>query len=177
MASDIATIPDERIVRRIHLIRGKKVMLDRDLAELYGVTTGNFNKAVSRNLERFPEDFMFRLTKDEHKALIFQIGSLKRGQHSKYLPRVFTEQGVAMLSGVLRSERAVKINILIFRAFVRMRELLETNQVLREKLAAMERQLGSHSKQIREVYGVLQRLLDEPVKPKGKMGFEIGEGT
>src|SRR3989338_4763326 len=105
-------IPQEAITNKILLLRGKKAMLDRDLARLYGVTTGNLNKAVKRNIERFPEDFMFQLTRDEEKTLSFQIGSLKRGQHPKYLPYVFTEQGVAMLSSVLRSKRATCICII-----------------------------------------------------------------
>src|SRR3954466_3899567 len=99
------------VERRIFLIRGHKVMLDADLAALYEVTTGNLNKAVKRNLERFPADFMFELTEKETRSLRFQIGSLKRGQHFKYLPHAFTEQGIAMLSSVLRSRRAVQVNI------------------------------------------------------------------
>src|SRR5947209_2393477 len=99
-------------------------MLDRDLAALYGVTTGNLNKAVQRNLDRFPPDFMFQLTPDEAEALSFQFGSLKPGQHFRYLPRVFTQEGVSMLSGVLRSQRAVQANIAIMRVFVRLRETL-----------------------------------------------------
>jgi phage regulator Rha-like protein len=101
-----------------------------------------------------------------------QNGISKRGSNIKYRPRVFTEQGVAMLSSVLRSKRAIQINILVIKAFVRMRELLETNHVLRDKLAAMERQLGTHSKEIRAIYSLLQRLLAEPEKPKGQMGFQ-----
>jgi hypothetical protein len=162
-------LPDERIVSRIAVIRGRKVMLDRDLAELYEVTTSNLNKAVSRNIERFPEEFMFRLTKDEFN-LIFQNGTSSWGGTRK-LPLAFTEQGVAMLSAVLRSKRAVAISIVIIKAFVRMRELLETNEMLRAKLDALEQQLGKHDKRIRDVYAVLQRLLAEPEKPKESVGF------
>ncbi len=120
-SKQLTPIPDERITDKIFLIRGRKVMIDRDLAQLYGVTTGNFNKAVKRNAKRFPEDFMFQLTKEEDASLRFQFGTLKRGQHTKYLPNAFTEQGVAMLSGVLNSERAIQVNIQIIRIFVRLR--------------------------------------------------------
>jgi hypothetical protein len=135
-------IPTERIERSILLIRGQKVMLDRELAALYGVTTGNLNKAVQRNPERFPSDFMFQLTSDEAASLSFQFGSLKQGRHFKYLPYVFTEQGVAMLSGVLRSKQAVQVNVAIMRAFVRLRETLSLHQELARKLAEVVHRLG-----------------------------------
>src|SRR5438132_10771365 len=123
------SLPDESVINKIYLIRGKKVMLDSDLAELYGVLTGNLNKAVKRNIERFPEDFMFQLTKSELENLIFQIGtsSSKWGGIRK-LPFVFTEQGVAMLSSVLNSKQAVAVNIQIIRIFTRIREVLGTNK-------------------------------------------------
>jgi hypothetical protein len=111
MSAKTALIHPEQIERVILFIRGQRVMLDRDLAALYGVETKNLNKAVWRNLDRFPADFMFQLTEDEADCLRFQIGTLKRGQHFKYLPRVFTQEGVAMLSSVLRSPRAVQVNI------------------------------------------------------------------
>jgi hypothetical protein len=180
-------VPPERIVHQIHVVRGKKVMFDRALAELYGVETRALTQAVRRNRDRFPEDFMFQLTWEETRALRSQFvildeaekrgttspfGTSKRGHNIKYRPYAFTEHGVAMLSSVLRSKRAIHINILIIKAFVRMRELLETSQVLRERLAAMERQLGTHSKDIRMIYDVLQRLLTEPETPKEPMGFK-----
>lgn len=120
----------EEIRSRIHTIRGKQVMLDKDLAELYGVEVKNLNKAVNRNIERFPGDFMFRLTKEEYDFLRFQNGTIKngRGEHSKYLPYVFTEQGVAMLSGVLRSPIAVEVNIRIMRTFVAVRQYITANR-------------------------------------------------
>lgn len=120
----------EEIRNRIHTIRGKQVMLDKDLAELYGVEVKNLNKAVNRNIERFPEDFMFRLTKEEYDFLRFQNGTIKsgRGEHSKYLPYVFTEQGVAMLSGVLRSPIAIEANIRIMRTFVAVRQYIASNR-------------------------------------------------
>src|SRR5438445_7465004 len=147
-------IPAERIEKAILLIRGHKVMLDRDLAKLYGVTTFNLNKAVKRNRGRFPEDFMFQLTKDEADGLRFQIGILKpgRGRHSKYAPYAFTEQGVAMLSSVLRSARAVEVNIAIMRAFVRLREVLATHKDLARKLEELERKFGEHDEKFHLVF-------------------------
>lgn len=131
----------ERIERAILFIRGHKVMLDRDLADLYGVETRVLLQSVKRNLNRFPGDFMFQLTVEESAALRSQIVTLKggRGQHRKYLPYVFTEQGVAMLSSVLRSKRAIQVNVEIMRAFVRLRRMLASNEELSRKLAALEK--------------------------------------
>jgi hypothetical protein len=126
-------ITEEMIMSKIYLIRGMKVMLDRDLAELYGVTTGNLNKAVNRNLKRFPDDFMFRLDKQEFDNLIFQFGTSSWGGTRK-IPNAFTEQGVAMLSSVLNSDRAIMVNIQIIRVFTRMRHLLETHSEILRKL-------------------------------------------
>ncbi|MEA3476687.1 MAG: ORF6N domain-containing protein [Bacteroidota bacterium] len=125
-------------MEKIHFIRGKKVMLDRDLADLYGVTTGNLNKAVVRNIARFPGDFMFQLTKEEFDNLIFQIGRSSWGGLRKP-PRAFSEQGVAMLSGVLNSERAINVNIHIMRVFSRMREMLTSHKEILKKLEELER--------------------------------------
>ena len=132
------SLSDEVVMEKIHLIRGVKVMLDRDLAELYGVITGNLNKAVSRNIARFPEDFMFQLTKEEFDNLIFQIGISSWGGIRK-LPRAFSELGVAMLSGVLHNERAIKVNIHIMRVFTRMRNILESHEVVLRKLEDLEK--------------------------------------
>src|SRR5438105_4240243 len=129
-------MPLERIEHAILLIRGQKVMIDRDLAALYGVETKNLNKAVRRNLDRFPSDFMFQLTAEETKNLKFQIGTSSSGYGGRrYLPYVFTEQGVAMLSSVLRSRQAVQVNVAIMRAFVRLRETLALHKDLARKLA------------------------------------------
>lgn len=171
-----AVIPPETIGERIFFIRGKRVMFDRDLAALYGVTTGNLNKAVRRNIERFPEDFMFTLTREEGTALRFHslkfhFGSLKRGAHSKYLPSVFTEQGIAMLSGVLKSRRAVRVNIAIMRAFVQLREALSTHKELAFQFRELERKVGKHDADIQIIFRAIQRLMAEPEKPKGKIGF------
>lgn len=159
------------IERRIYLIRGQKVMLDADLALLYGVTTFNLNKAVHRNSDRFPPDFMFRLTPDEYRSLRFQLGILKRGQHAKYLPHAFTEQGVAMLSGVLRSKRAVQVNIAIMRAFIHLRELAFTHRELAEQLAELERKIKAHDADIQNIFDALRELM-QPRPAAGKLiGF------
>lgn len=131
------TISPEAVVSKILTIKGKRVILDRDLAQLYGVLTKNLNKAVKRNIERFPEDFMFQLTKEEVESLRFQIGTSKRGGR-RYFPYVFTQEGVAMLSGVLNSPRAVQVNIQIMRAFVRLRRMILTNVDLKRKVEEME---------------------------------------
>jgi phage regulator Rha-like protein len=163
-------MPDERIVSRIFWIRGKKVMIDRDLAALYGVQTRVLNQAVRRNKTRFPGDFMFQLRKPEFESLRSQIVTLKgRGRHPKYLPYAFTEQGVAMLSSVLNSETAVQVNIQIMRTFTKLRELLATHEELRQKIEEMEKK---YDEQFRVVFDVIKRLLVEEEKPKGQIGFK-----
>jgi hypothetical protein len=143
MSEGTSLVPVDRIERAILLIRGQKVLLDEDLAELYEVETKVLNQAVRRNVERFPEDFMFPLTPEEWESLRSQNVTLKggRGQHRKYLPYAFTEQGVAMLSSVLRSPRAVQVNIDIMRAFVRLRQFLASHEELARKVAEMEKEL------------------------------------
>jgi hypothetical protein len=168
-------IPLERIQGVIFLTRGQRVMLDRDLAALYGVTTGNLNKAVQRNRERFPADFMFELTREEAEALSFHFGSLKRGQHFKYLPHAFTQEGVAMLSGVLRSPRAVRVNIAIMRVFVRLRETLALHRELAHKLTELERRIEAHDQAIKSLFDALRELMIPPAKPSREIGFHIKE--
>ena len=188
--------------RRILLLRGKKVMLDSDLAELYGVEAKVLNQAVKRNRERFPEDFMFQLSKEEaaqlrsqfvtlntandddddssqsvtssasDEASRSQTVTLKRGKNIKYLPYAFTEQGVAMLSSVLRSSRAVQVNIAIMRAFVRLRELLLTNADLSRKLDAIEKKYDS---QFKVVFDALRQLMTPPDPPRRRIGFKADE--
>ena len=170
--NEIAIIPAEQIESIILLIRGQKVILDRDLAQLYGVTTGNLNKAVKRNLDRFPNDFMFPLTKEEYESLRFQFGIFKKGQHSKYLPYAFTEQGVAMLSSVLRSKQAVQVNIEIMRAFVRLRQMLSAHKDLERKLIALEKK---YDKQFKVVFDAIRALMAPPEKPRKKIGFQVKE--
>jgi len=165
-------IPQDIVERKIFIVRGHRVMLDQDLARLYGVTTGNLNKAVKRNLERFPRDFMFKLTKDEENSLRFQFGSLKRGQHAKYLPYAFTEQGIAMLSSVLHSKCAIQVNIAIMRAFVKIRQFLSTHKELAKKLEELEKKTAKHDTDIQAIFDAIKQLMTPP-KPKQKtqIGF------
>ena len=155
---------------KIYLIRGQKVMLDADLAELYGVEARVLNQAVKRNLKRFPSDFMFQLSVEEDDALRSQFVTLKqgRGKHRKYPPYAFSEQGVAMLSGVLNSDRAIEVNILIMRAFVRLREMIATNKDLTEKLEELEKKYDS---QFRVVFDAIRELMIPPEEDKRKIGF------
>jgi len=157
------------IENRIFLIRGKKVMFDKDLAKLYGVETKKFNQAVKRNKVRFPEDFMFQLTRIESNYFSrSQIVTLKRGQNIKYQPYVFTEQGVAMLSSILKSKQAIRVNIQIMRTFTKIREMIISNKALREKIEAMERK---YDNKFKAVFDVIKRLIEkdkiEPVKIVG----------
>jgi len=163
----------ERIEQAIFLIRGQKVLLDADLAQLYGVETKILNKAVKRNLDRFPEDFMFQLTAEEAENLRFQIGTSKKQRGGRrYLPYAFTEQGVAMLSGVLNSPRAVKVNVEIMRAFVRLRQLMATHTDLARKLTALEQK---YDKQFKVVFDAIRALMAPPAKPRKKIGFIVKE--
>lgn len=179
-------VPVEVIERRILLIRGQKVMLDSHLAELYGVETKFLNRAVKRNLERFPEDFMFQLTPAEAEALRCHFGTsngssalrsqnvtsnLARGGR-RYLPYVFTEQGVAMLSSVLRSPRAVQVNIAIMRAFVKLRELLAGHKELGRKLEEMEQKYDA---QFKVVFDAIYALMAPPDQPRPRIGFRLEE--
>ena len=168
------SVPIETIERRIYLIRGQKVMLDSDLAGLYQVPTKALNQAVRRNLDRFPHDFMFELTSQEASALRSQIVTLKkgRGRYSKYAPLVFTELGVAMLSSVLNSERAVQVNILIMRAFAKLREMLATHKDLARKLDELERKYRAHDAQIKAVFEAIRNLVDQPIPPRRRIGFD-----
>lgn len=161
----------DEIYRRIHTIRGQRVMLDADLAELYGVPTKVFNQTVKRNAERFPEDFMFRLSRDEADSLRSQFVTLEnpgRGKHRKYLPFAFTEQGVAMLSGVLSSPRAVQVNIAIMRAFVRMRRMLVSHEELARKVDALEKRYDA---QFKVVFDAIRALMEPPKPPRRRIGF------
>ncbi|PKN01632.1 MAG: DNA-binding protein [Elusimicrobia bacterium HGW-Elusimicrobia-1] len=197
----------EVIQRKIFLVRGVKVMLDSDLAFLYGVETKGLNKAVKRNIERFPSDFMFRLTADEAESLRFQFGTsnvrvdslsapskaLKSGEIAddslrfqfetsniaarggrRYLPYAFTEQGVSMLSGVLRSKKAVEINILIMRAFVVLRRILASNEALSKKMSEMEKIVSANSREIINIWEVIKQLMTPPEEAPKKIGFVKG---
>lgn|SRR3989338_507817 len=163
-------IPSERIESKIYLIRGKKVMIDRDLAELYNVRTMVLNQAVRRNISRFPEDFMFRLTKEEAKSLRSQFVILDNDRSwFRYFPLVFTEQGVAMLSCVLKSERAVLVSIQIMRTFTKLREMLTENNHLRRKIEAMEKQYDENFK---IVFDAIRGLIETHEEPKEEIGFK-----
>jgi hypothetical protein len=181
-------IPIERIAQSIYSLRRQKVMLDRDLAILYGVKTRVLNQAVKRNAARFPSDFMFALTSEEIARISqivisptggrrsrSQIVTLKRGQNIKYRPYAFTEQGVAMLSSVLNSERAVKVNIAIMRAFVKLRETLETNRELARKFAELEKRVGKHDETIDAILDAIRQLMAPPEEPRREIGFHVRE--
>ncbi len=167
-----SVVPAELIERKIYLIRGHKVLLDSDLAELYGVEVKHLKRQVRRNITRFPEDFMFQLRKEEHDSLRSHFGTLKRGGHSKYFPYVFTEQGVAMLSSVLNSERAIQVNIAIMRTFVKLREMLLTHKDLARKLSDIEKKYDS---QFKVVFDAIRQLMTPPEPKKRKIGFEVRE--
>ena len=149
---DLTTLPEETIIRKIFWIRGNKVMLDFDLALLYGVEVKRLKEAVRRNIKRFPDDFLFELTEVEHLSLRSQIATLKRGEHSKYVPFAFTEQGVAMLSGILNSDRAIWVNIAIMRAFVQFRRFMESNKELARKMEELEKVVAGHDDKIRLIF-------------------------
>jgi hypothetical protein len=173
MATSYSIVPADRIGRAIVLLRGQKVMLDSTLAGLYEVETGALNRAVQRNLERFPSDFMFQLTEDEVKSLRCQTGISNKGRGGRrYLPFAFTEQGVAMLSSVLRSPCAVKVNIEIMRAFVKLRQLLATHDDLTRKLNEVEKKYDA---QFTIVFEALRELMVEPEPPKKEIGFYVKE--
>jgi len=167
-------VPRAQIEQTIFLIRGHRVMLDAHLAKLYGVTTFNLNKAVKRNSDRFPEDFMFRLSAQETATLTFQIGISKpRGRGGRrHAPYVFTEQGVAMLSSVLRSKRAIQVNITIMRAFVKLRELAVSHRALATKLAQLERKVGGHDGQIQSLFDAIRQLMEPPATKSRRIGFK-----
>jgi ORF6N domain-containing protein len=166
-------IPQEIIESKILRLRGKKVMLDRDLAVLYGVQTKTLNQAVKRNSKRFPNDFMFQLTEEEARELLrSQFVTLKRGKHYKYLPYVFTENGVAMLSSVLNSERAILVNIQIMRTFTRLREILGNHEELKRKIEQMERKYDG---QFHVVFEAIRQLMAPPETKKRKIGFDLKE--
>jgi hypothetical protein len=171
MKDKYSIIPIERIEGVILFVRDHKVILDKDLAVLYGVSTGNLNKAVTRNIDRFPDDFMIQLTEEEFKNLKFHFGTSSWGGTRK-LPRAFTEQGVAMLSSVLQSTRAVQVNIEIMRAFVRLRQMLASNAELARKFDALEKKYDARFK---IVFDAIRQLMEPPEKQRKKIGFEVKE--
>jgi hypothetical protein len=173
-----ATIQPERIEQAIKIVRGQRVILDAELARLYGVTTAALNQAVRRNRDRFPSDFAFQLTRQEFTDLMSQIVISKTGRGGpRKLPWVFTEQGVAMLSSVLRSRVAIRVNVEIMRAFVRLRRLLATPGELVEQLTKLAETVQLHDEQIKTIAQVLRQLMEKPApQPKGKIGFRPPTG-
>lgn len=170
------TIPDEVVMSKIYVIREQKVMLDKDLAELYGVETKRLKEQVRRNIERFPEDFMFELTPEENRQLKEQIEQSGRGEHSKYPPFAFTEHGVLMLSSVLNSDRAIKVNIQVMRVYVRIREMIMLNKDILKRLEGIERKLTEHDGQILVIFEYLKQLEkakqeELEYKTRPKIGF------
>jgi len=170
-------VPDEVVMSKIYVIRNQKVMLDRDLAELYQVETGRLNEQVKRNIKRFPDDFMFQLTQLEFENLISQIATSSWGGTRK-LPLVFTEQGVAMLSGILSSDRAISVNIQIMRIFTRVRQMLTDNTELRLDIEKIKKKLDNQDKNMEIVFKYLDELIDkkesqETVKPRTKIGYKM----
>lgn len=175
--SDESLIPAERIEKAILFIRGQKVMLDQDLAELYEVKTGQLVRQVKRNLGRFPEDFAFQLMPEEFKNLKCQTGISSSWGGRRTAPWAFTEQGVAMLSSVLNSDRAIEVNIAIMRAFVRLREVLGSHKELARKLDELEKKLGEHDAHFRVIFEAIRQLMTPPDKPAkaGRIGFQAPE--
>ncbi len=178
--STFPTITDDKIINKIYLIREKKIMLDNDLAELYGVETKVLNQAVRRNLERFPKDFMFQLSVDEHISLRSQIVTSNAKGGRRYLPLAFTEQGIAMLSSVLKTKTAIHVNIQIIRIFTRMRELLLNNREIMLKIEKIEKKLlkqdtaqQRHEEEIQSIFEVMKELLNSPKESRKTIGFEI----
>ncbi len=167
-------ISQEKVENKIFLIRGKKVMIDFDLAEMYGVETRELIQSMKRNISRFPPDFMFQINKIEYEALRSQFVISKKGKGGRrYLPYAFTEPGVAMLSSVLNSDRAIKVNIEIIRTFIRLREYIQNNKEFAYKLNELESKVSSHDKEINSIFNAIRQLIKEDKKPKRKIGFCI----
>jgi len=169
MGEDLSVVPVERIERSILLLRGEKVILDSDIAALYGVETKTLVRSMKRNLDRFPSDFMFQLTLEEVDILRYQIGTSNGRGGRRYLPYAFTEQGVAMLSSVLRSEQAVRVNIEIMRAFVRLRQVMSTRSDLIRRLDELEQRYDT---QFKAVFDALRQLMAPPGAPSRRIGFK-----
>lgn len=164
-------IPDEVVMNKIIMIRNQKVMIDSDLAELYGVTTKQLNQQVKRNSKRFPDDFMFQLSEEEKNEVVTNCDHLKKLKFSPNLPFAFTEHGAVMLASVLNSERAIESNIQIIRVFTKMRELLLTHKDILLQLEKMEKKLTGHDEDIALIFEYLKKLLNPPQTPRNKVGF------
>lgn len=168
----LAILSDDIVVNKIYVIRNQKVMLDSDLAQLYGVETKRLNEQVRRNLDRFPEDFMFQLTENEWDSLRSQIATSKNGRGGRtYLPNAFTEHGVLMLSSVLNSQQAIQVNIQIVRIFTRLRNLISEHTELKLEIADIKKHLLNHDKNIELVFSYLDKLIDKENQPRKRIGF------
>ncbi|HVN48020.1 MAG TPA: ORF6N domain-containing protein [Bacteroidota bacterium] len=170
-----AVVPVNYVEERIFIIRGLKVMLDRDLADLYGVETKYLNRQVKRNRDRFPHEFVFQLTKSERNELVTNWHRFESLKHSSTLPYAFSEHGVAMLATVIKSPRAVKMSIVIVKAFVRLRDILSSHKELAEKLQLLEKRLDRHDEEIQTIVEAIHQLLQPPAKPRNPIGFRINE--
>lgn len=168
-------IVDEVVMNKIYIVRGQKVMLDRDLAELYQIETKHLKRQVKRNIERFPDDFMMELTQEEANVSRYQFGTLKQGENIKYLPYAFTEQGIAMLSSVLNSTKAIQVNIKIIRIFTRIRQMLLDNTEIRLAIEKLEKKTDNNTKNIEMVFQYMDELIDkkELVKPRKQIGYKL----
>ncbi len=164
-------IPDEVVLNKILLLRGKKVMVDKDIAELYGVSTKRLNEQVKRNKKRFPDDFMFQLTQDEKEEVVAFCDHLKNLKYSPNLPYAFTEHGAVMLASVLNSDRAIEVNVQIVRIFTQIREIMLTNKDILLKLEQLERRVTGHDESIQMIFEALKKLLSPPQKPGRRIGF------
>lgn len=166
-------LPEIYIVNKVLLIRDKRVMIDRDIAELYGVTTKRINEAVKRNKERFPQDFMFQLTKQEHEILRSQFATSSWGG-SRYAPYAFTEHGVLMLANVLKSDQAIEMSLQIIRVFVQMRELALTHKDVLVKLLKIEKKITEHDEDLKVLFDAVKEMLETPKKEREKIGYKVG---
>ena len=175
MAKQKLVVPAERVEKAILLVRGQKVILDADLAKLYGVTTKRLNEQVRRNRKRFPEDFMFKLTAEEKSEVVANCDHLSRLKFSPTLPYVFTEHGAIMVASILNTQRAVEASIFVVRAFVRLREMVSTHKKLASKLSELERNIESHDESIQTIFEAIRQLMIEPEKPGRKIGFGVKE--
>lgn len=167
-----ALVFSENIQPRILTIRGQKVLIDSDLAELYGVSTKRLNEQVKRNSRRFPKDFMFQLTNEEYDSLRSQFATLKRGQHRKYLTFAFTEHGTIMAASVLNSPQAIEMSVFVVRAFVRLREIFFTHKELAQKISALENRVSDHDTSIKSIILAIKQLMAIPQKTMKQIGFQ-----
>lgn len=174
--ANLTTLPDEVLMNKIYMIRGQKVMLDRDLAELYGVETKRLKEQVKRNIERFPGHYMFELSQQENEILRSQIATLRHGEHTKYLPYAFTEHGVLMLSNVIKSKNAISVSIQIIDVFVKLRQALTDNTELRLIIEELRKKTDNNTKNIEVVFQYFDELLDkkEKIKPRTQIGYKVG---